>query len=170
MIRPPIHRRRRPRPWLLALALTLAACGASGRRVASSAVALAGGGLSVVHRDHQRAYVQATDALIARLRAADGTVADYDRESAPLTATFRARGLAIQALDGQLFAAARIIDASKTGDRRAWAKAAAALLAALDLTLAVLADGAVLPAVPVPPEVREVVDVLRGLAALAGGG
>jgi Skp family chaperone for outer membrane proteins len=151
----------------LCLALSLTACGAAAHRTATVAIVSTGVGIAALHANHDRVYREATDALRARLRARDAPLADYDREVAPLDAAHRARGEAIQALDVAAYGAAALSDAAKSGRPADYVAAARHLLDALRRGLAVLRDGAVLPAVPIPAELTRVTDQL---ATLAGGG
>jgi hypothetical protein len=155
--------------WMLLMLVALEGCGPTWRPVATVTVVTIGGGLAVVQGEHQRAYTRATDALIERLRAAGRTTGDYDREVEPLTRTFRARGDAIQGLDAQLYAAAAIIQAAGSDDMRAWAHAAARILATIRQHLGVLEDGTLLPAVPIPREITDTVAVLEQIAGAFDG-
>jgi hypothetical protein len=177
MIRPKAMRRRLVRPWLLLAStvawmtlviVALSACAGGWRPVATVTVVTVGGGLAVAQGEHQRVYARATDTLRERLVASGGTLADYDREVAPINAAFYARGEAIQALDAQLYAGAAVIEASRGSDPRQWARAAQRILAAIRRHLAVLEDGAILPAVRIPQEIHDAVRVLEQLAPLAG--
>jgi hypothetical protein len=155
--------------YILVLLVALEGCGPTWRPVATVTVVTVGGGLAVVQGEHQRVYTRATDALIERLRAAGGTMADYDREAAPLTRAFRARGDAIQGLDAQLYAAAAVIAAAAADDLRAWVRAAARILATIRQHLGVLEDGTLLPAVPIPREITDTVAVLEQIAGAFDG-
>lgn len=142
-------------------------CGATPRKVASVSVVSLGTVLAAVHQEHQRSFERASDALVARLAADGGRPADYDREAAPLVATFRARGEGLYSLSALLYTAAQIIDDSRASGALppAWLPAAARLSEAVDRILRVLADGSILPAVPIPPSVLQITGALRAIAS-----
>lgn len=147
---------------LLAIGL---ACGPSQHQVAHVSVLSLGGGLELLHREHQRVYVRATDQLRLRLADAGGTIAEYDRGVAVINAEFSARTDAIAALDADLYTAAAISDAMRRDGARQFRPAACRLATSLDLHLAALAGGGLLPPVPVPRELTVAVHALRALAA-----
>lgn len=152
------------------VALAIACSGTATRTVASVSVVGLGSALTVVHGEHQAAYTRATDALREHLRADGGTLTDYDREVAPLTAAFRARSAAIASLSSDLYSAATVIDATRGGG--SLPDIARTLLESLDRTLGVLRDGTVLAPVDVPASVQGIVTTLRALvgdAATDGG-
>jgi hypothetical protein len=152
---------------LLVVAPAPAGCGgdaAVARRAATVVVPSLGGALAAIHGGHQAAFDRAADALGAELRARGGTAADYDRRIAPAAAEFRARGEAIYTLDALLYAAAELVDRSAEGFDRAWMPMAARLTEALDRILRLLANGSILPAVPIPPAVLQLSGALRALA------
>jgi len=150
----------------LALFATLGvACSASANRVVHVAVVSAGGATAAMHDENVRVYRAATDALRAELRADGGRFADYDARSAALDGAFRARSAALVALDAALYDAAAVLDAVRAGGRpAAYGPVVARTLQAVDVALHVLGDGALLPAVHVPPVVTEVVTALRAFA------
>jgi hypothetical protein len=142
--------------------IALTGCGATQHQVAAGVIVSTGTLVGGIHRTHQQLYTAATDNLRARVQGAD-----YDREVAPIDEAFRKRSRAIQALSSVLYAAAYLNDATPAEATPA-ARAAAArqVLEALRDVTQVLADGSVLPAVPIPPEVLA---VENALVALAGG-
>lgn len=152
------------------VALAVACSGTTTRQVASVSVVGLGSALTVIHGEHQAAYQRATDALRERLRADGGTLADYDREAAPLTAAFRLRSAVIASLSSDLYSAATVIDATRGGG--SLPVIARTLLESLDRTLGVLRDGSVLAPVDVPASVQGIVTTLRALlgdAPMDGG-
>lgn len=166
---------------LVALAFTLGALvlaplagallhGCSGeQRVAQTTIVAMGGSVSAIHEAHRDAYVEATDALRAEVRAQHGTIADYDRGVVPIDRAFRARSEALQSLSASLYAAAAIVDAHERGAPASqYAPAAVDVLRALERVLDVLDHGEVIPRVPIPSEVRTTMRALEAVA-LAGG-
>lgn len=140
-------------------------CGTRGVHTAvAEAIAAQGSVVHALHQSHQLVYTQATDALRARVQGAD-----YDREVAPINQVFRARSRALQALSASLYAAAALTDAPDGGLPQ-YAEAARDVLAAIEMDLAVLREGAVLPAVPIPAQVGTVVATLRGIAGAVAAG
>jgi hypothetical protein len=140
----------------------LTGCGATQHQVAAGVIVSTGALVAGIHRTHQQLYTAATDNLRARVQGAD-----YDREVAPIDAAFRKRSSALQALASVLYAAAYLNDAlGPEATPAARAAAARQVLETLRDVTEVLADGSVLPAVPIPPEVLA---VENALVALAGG-
>lgn len=157
--------------WLAVLAFAgwllvglVQGCGPATVRATHVTVVTAGGAVAAIQAEHERAYRTGTDALRERLAATGQTIEAYDREVAPLDAAFGARGRAIQALAGDLYSAAAVNDAVRRGASPAdYGRLAGELLAGIARTLAVLREGAVLPAVAIPPEVDQVVAALRSI-------
>lgn len=151
---------------LVMMLLVLAGCAATPHQVASAAVSTAGAVTAQLHREHQRVYREATDALRARLTAEHRTLEDYDREVVPLDQEFRRRSDAVVALSAALYASAAVIDATRSGaSPEQYAEAARAVIVALDEAVGALGSGAILPAVPIPPEIDTVRATLRGIVA-----
>ncbi len=144
-----------------------AACGAdTGTRVAHVSVVTAGTAVASIDGANRALYTERTDALRERLRGADGSIEDYDREVAPIDHAFAARGRAIQAMSASLYSAAAVVDATRRGAARAdYAALARDLLGALSANIAVLRDGAVLPALPIPAEIDQAIAALRAIAS-----
>jgi hypothetical protein len=148
--------------FLMVAGATAPGCGATQHQIAAGAIVSTGSLVAGIHRTHQELYTAATDNLRARVQGAD-----YDREVAPIDAAFRRRSVALQSLSSVLFAAAYLNDAvGPEATPAARAAAARQVLETLRDVTQVLADGSVLPAVPIPPEVLA---VENGLVALAGG-
>jgi len=155
------------RTLLLLVALACApACGPTQHRVATVTLVGAGTAVATIHAAHQAAYTEATDRLRERLRTDGGSIADYDRQVAPIDAAFAARSRVLQLLDQALYAAAGVVDAARDGGGADLAAIAGQVLATLRAAVAVLRDGSVLPAVALPPAVDT---TLAALQALAGG-
>jgi hypothetical protein len=149
---------------LVPMGLALHGCGVTPRQAVAATIVGAGAGLASLHQSHEDAYTAATDALRASLHDG-GTVADYDARVAPLNAAFRARGAALAALDADLYGAAAVVDATRSSDPAAYLPAVQPVLDALRRDLAVLQDGSVLPALPIPASVTSTVATLETLAA-----
>lgn len=162
----------RGRALVLAVGLALAAAplvACSGQRAQVATIVAMGGSLNAIHEAHRGAYTRATDTLRAEVRAEHGTLADYDRRVMPLDAAFTARSSALQALSASLYAAAAIVDAVDRGAAPSeYMPAAVDTIHALQRVLDVLGDGAVLPRVPIPPEVRTALVALEGIARAGG--
>lgn len=143
-------------------------CGATPRTVAHVTVVSMGSALAALHRNHQRVYTEATDALRHEIAARHGTLAEYDTAVRPIDDAFDGRSGALQALDADLYGAAACIDASRlSGDALTVGRACAGpLLAAVTRDLESLREGDALPAVEIP---SEVLATLRALTLLAGG-
>lgn len=161
--------------WLCALCVacalvialaTLHGCAATPHQVATSAEVTAGGLTQRLVIENERVYREATDALRNRLAAEHRTLADYDAEARPLDEAFGHRALALSALSAQLYAAAGITDAARAGNPTQIATAARLVVVAIDQLLTAIEDGAILPPVPLPPELDAIRATLR---ALAGG-
>ncbi len=150
---------------IAAVGLFGTSCSATPQRVASVTVVGLGGAVASLNDSSSAAYTTATNALRVGLVASRGSLADYTRESAPMTAAFNARGHAIEELDALLYVAASVID-SAGGNASAYLPALRRLVVAVDGALVVLADGTYLPAVSIPPAVTAAV---AGLRALLGG-
>jgi hypothetical protein len=142
----------------------------SAQRVATVTITGAGAATDALAAQNRAGYRAATDALIARLRLGAGSITDYDREVAPLNATFYARSEAIEALSAALMACAAIVDLSRGVTTEAARAAVLRVLETADYTLAVLARGAVLPPVTPPATLTSTLAVLRGLVARADAG
>jgi len=143
-----------------------ASCGDAGRQVATGAIVVSGTITQGLVRANRTVYTQATDTLGARVQGAD-----YAREVLPLNAAFEGRSRALQALSADLYAAAALVDATRgaNGGLSAYAGVARALIDAIGRDLAVLREGSVLPAIPIPPAVDGLLTTLRGIAGIAGG-
>jgi hypothetical protein len=145
-------------------AVALPGCsGAQARRSAIGVEVSLGGVTQAMYSANTAAYVNATNALIARGLTGDA----YDTASAPLTATYRARTHALNAVNGSLYAGAEIINAARTGDPAAYRAAARQALDALVNDLGVLQVGDVLPPVPLPAGAMQVIRTLATLAEVA---
>lgn len=158
------------RRFALFIALTLGVVGCSAncggvRPVLRVVVAVAGSGVQTLHTRHQEAYRAATDAL----RERSATLADYTRDVAPIDTAFRARSHAISLASASLYGAAGILDATRQGSAAQYRAAAEAVLGVLDPAIEILRDGSVLPAVPIPADVTNVIDQLRTLVRSLGG-
>lgn len=141
--------------------------GVDANRVVRVTVVSAGAALQSLTAEHQRAYRAATDALIARLHAADAGVGAYDTEVAPLDAAFHLRGDALATVSAGLYATATIHDAARAGgDLTAVREAAANTLRLLEEASRVLLDGRVLPGVTIPPVVTEALELLRRIVGV----
>ena len=137
-----------------------------GRRVTTAAIAVSG---TIVHglvQANRDIYVHATDAIRAHAQGPD-----YTREVAPINLVFEARSRALQALSADLYAAAAMVDATRgtDGGLSAYADVARTLIDAIERDIAVLREGAVLPAVPIPQAIDGILTTLRGIAGIAGG-
>jgi len=156
--------------WYAASVIVLsngcASCGDQGRRITTAAIVISGSITRGLVQSNRSIYTQATDALMVRVQGAD-----YAREVLPINAVFEARSRALQALSADLYAAAALVDATRGADGGlgAYADVASALLAAIERDLAVLREGAVLPAIPIPQAVDGLLVSLRAIAGIAGG-
>lgn len=147
---------------VLALAAVPPGCSATQHQVAAGSIVTTGSLVNGVWQTHRDLYTLATDNLRDRVQGAD-----YDREVAPIDDAFRKRSRAIQALSSVLYAAAYLNDAAgPAATPEARAAAARQVLETLRDVTRVLADGSVLPAVPIP---SQVLAVENALVALAGG-
>lgn len=159
--------------WLAAvLAVVLyTGCASGPSRIAHVSILSLGGAVVALNDESVRVYRARTDALIASLADAGGDYAAYTAQSRALTEAFRARRDALVALDAAVYTAAGINDAVRSGARPAdYAALAVTLLGAIDVSLHVLRDGRVLPALHIPTEITQVVDGLTALATAATGG
>jgi hypothetical protein len=152
---------------LLILLLALcAACGPNVPRVTHVTVLSAGSLAQGIHAEHQRVYSERAAAVRASL-ADGGTVAQYRETMAPADAEFAARSEVLRTLSGTLYTAAAINDAVRQGASLDTLRPVAAqLLRAFAAAFAVLERGTFLPRVPIPAEVRGVVEMLQ---LIAGG-
>lgn len=149
------------------LVFSLVACSPAVRQVASTTVVSSGAVLSELHRTHQQSYITATDNLRTSIRQRRGSLDDYDREVMPINAAFERRSQLIQTVDEHLYAAATIIDATRSGgDWTSYRPAASRVLRALRETLESLRRGDALPPVDIPEGVTQ---VIRTLELIAGG-
>ncbi len=140
---------------LVASMLAAHGCSASQQRTeAAVTIVAAGAGVTALQLASHESYRAATDALMAA-----GTVgAAYDVATRPIDAEFRARGQAIQVLARTLDVVAhRVDDPNAPLD-------VVGTLEIVDLALAVLARGAVLPPLAIPPEITNAAAALRVLA------
>lgn len=104
-------------------------------------------------------YTQATNTLGARVQGAD-----YAREVVPLNLAFDARSRALQALSADLYGSAALVNATRgDGGFAAYIPAAQTLLDAIQRDLAVLREGSILPAIPIPTAVDAIVGALQGI-------
>lgn len=143
-------------------------CTATPVQIAHATTIGAGSIAATLVRENERVYSVAVDGLRAAFRADAGTFADYQAASAPLNAEFRRRVFGLRGLSSQLYAAAGIIDASRRGaGPQEYGEAARLVLLALDEIVTMLENGAILPPVPIPPEVNTVRAALRSM--LSGG-
>lgn len=148
-----------------AIAACTPSCASTPRQVVSATVVTAGSAVAALHREHQRVYTEATNALREAIHARGGTSADYDREVQSIDVEFNARSDVLVNIDAHLRSAASIIDASRANNSTSWREAVGPVLTALRITLESLQQGNVLDPVPIPPEVLQ---VLRTLSTLAG--
>lgn len=155
---------------VLALAV-LTGCASGPSRIAHVTIVSLGGAVVALNDENVRVYRAQTDALIATLADAGSNYDAYATQSRGLTEAFRARRDALVALDSAIYTAAGVNDAVRSGARPAnYAALATTLLDAIAVSLHVLRDGRVLPALTIPTEVTQVVDGLNALAASATGG
>lgn len=152
--------------FLMLLALATASCGPSTARMAAHTTILAAGSVTAtLEREHQRVFREATN----ELRQRSASLADYNRDVAPMVAEFDERSEALQALSASLYAAAAIVDATRNGAGPAeYAHTAALTVVAIDRMLGVLERGSVLPPVDIPDEILVVTATLRGIAEARG--
>lgn len=155
-----------PSAGLLALVLlACVGCAATPHKVATDTVITAADVAQGLVEANDRIYTRATDELRASIPDASDALALYRERSAPLTSAYLRRADATAALSAQLYAAAGIIDLARhNAGVSQYVRAARLCLVAIDELLSVLADGALLPPVPVPPELLSIVASLRVLA------
>lgn len=146
------------------LVLSHTGCAASAqqteRRAAAGTIAAQGVIAEGMVRANREIYTQATNTLGSRVQGAD-----YAREVVPLDTVFDARSRALQALSADLYGSAALVNAIGSDEGIAgYAEAARVLFDAIRRDIAVLRDGTVLPAVPIPPAVDTILATLQGLA------
>lgn len=157
------------RKVVLLIVLLTASFGAncsSVRPVVQTVIVAAGSAVQTLHTRHQETYTAATDAL----RQRSASLADYDRDVVSINAAFRARSHALSLASASLYGAASILDATRQNSAPGqYLAAAEAVLGVLEPALQVLRDGSVLPAVPIPTDVTNVISQLRALVRSLGG-
>lgn len=149
--------------FLSFLSLEQAGC-RTGATVTRIAVVAVGSATSSLHTEHQRVYVEATDALLTRVRSSNGTLAEYNTQVAPIRTAFEARSAAIQAITRALYSTARISDKVAAGEPFDINEVRQLILVIRD-SMAALDRSGVLPAISIPPTVRTALATLDTLAA-----
>ena len=151
----------------LALAITmLFGCG-MGRTVFRAAVVTAAtAGVRLNELSHA-AYSEHAATVRAAVVARHATIEEYDTLIKPADAELDRRTNAIGALSSALYAAAALQEAldAKELTVALVAQSARSILTAVSAAMHSLQDGLILPAVPIPAEVRQAVKVLEGLSS-----
>lgn len=156
--------------WAMASMLLGATCSNGQHHTAVASIETLGAILNTVSTENRTVYERESNAAMNRVHDAGGTLEQVRAENAARERKFLERSDAIVALDAALVASAALADAAQAGGNPAlYAVAAEKLLGVIQRSLPILRDGSVLPALNIPPQVDQIANVLRQIAASQAG-
>lgn len=124
---------------------------------AQAALIAASAGVEVLRLTNQRVFREAAEKTLEKAEGEGKTIADYREAMKPLIAAFRERGSVVDDLGSVLRATVAAVSAQDATQRSAIVRQAMLVVAR---AAAVFSDDTALPGIPLPPELREAMQLL----------